>query len=350
VSVRIGLQWSFRNPAFARVPWDELYRDHLDLIAESEALGFDDAWLSEHHFVDDGYSPSLFAIAGAVAARTTRMRIGTFLLLLPLHNAVEVAESTATLDVMSGGRFDLGVGLGYRRAEFEGYGISSRTRGKRADEGLEVIRGLLSGEKVTFEGQYVHVRDLRITPPALQHPHPPIWVGGTSPKGVDRAARLGFNYLSAGPAERTKIYDDALRSYGRDPQDFRIAAMRAVYVAPTREEAWAVAAHPLHHTAEGYVQWMAESNDEGDVHTQIIVPPVEEIIRSQSFDFFGEQALVGTPEDAVEQLEDYLSRGRITHLVCKLSLPGMTTEEIRAGMQLFARDVMPHFRERAAAA
>ena len=96
MSLRFGILWPFRNPEFARVPWEQLYRSHLDLIADSEAMGFDDAWLTEHHFVDDGYSPSLLPIAGAVAARTTRIRIGTFLVLLPLHNPVRLAEDTAT--------------------------------------------------------------------------------------------------------------------------------------------------------------------------------------------------------------------------------------------------------------
>ena len=131
-TLKFGLLWPFRNPDFARVPWDELYRSHLDLIVSSEQMGFDHAWLSEHHFIDDGYSPSLFSIGGAVAARTTRIRIGTFLLLLPLHNPVRVAEDTATVDVISCGRFDLGVGLGYRRGEFDGRASPIRSRGADA--------------------------------------------------------------------------------------------------------------------------------------------------------------------------------------------------------------------------
>jgi alkanesulfonate monooxygenase SsuD/methylene tetrahydromethanopterin reductase-like flavin-dependent oxidoreductase (luciferase family) len=346
LSLRFGLQWSFRNPAYARVPWDELYRDHLDLIAESEALGYDHAWLTEHHFVDDGYSPSLFTIAGAIAARSTRIRIGTFLVLLPLHNPVEVAENTATLDLISGGRFDLGVGLGYRKAEFENQGISRAGRGARMEESLEVVRRLLDGETVTFDGKHVKVRDLRIVPPALQRPHPPMWVGASVPKAIERTGRMGFHYMLGGPADRIGLYDEALRAHGHDPQDFNVAGMRPVYVAPSREEAWEVVARGLHHTASCYLDWFIEANDNPDAdYAKIRIPAVDEIIREQSFDFFGENALVGTPADVIEQLEDYLSRGRVTHLVCKLSLPGMTTEQIRTGMELFANEVMPHFRK-----
>jgi alkanesulfonate monooxygenase SsuD/methylene tetrahydromethanopterin reductase-like flavin-dependent oxidoreductase (luciferase family) len=345
LSVRFGVQWPFRNPAFARVPWDELYRDHLDLIVESEELGYDDVWLTEHHFVDDGYTPSLFTIAGAVAARTSRIRIGTFLILLPLHNPVEVAENTATLDLISGGRFDLGVGLGYRLAEFENQGISRAARGARMEESLEVVRRLLAGETVTFEGKHVQVRDLRIVPPALQRPHPPIWVGAGVDRAIDRAARMGFHYMLGGPLDRIGVYDDALRAHGRDPAAFHVAGTRPLYVAPTREEAWAIVAEPLRHVASCYRDWVVEAADDPEApHTKIAIPSVEEIVAAQAFDFFGEQALVGTPADVVEQLETDLSRGRLTHLVCKIPLPGMTTEQIRAGLQLFAEEVIPHFR------
>jgi alkanesulfonate monooxygenase SsuD/methylene tetrahydromethanopterin reductase-like flavin-dependent oxidoreductase (luciferase family) len=345
LSPQFGLLWPFRNPAFARVPWDELYSAHLELVVESEALGFDYAWLTEHHFVDDGYSPSLFSIGGAIAARTTRIRIGTFVLLLPMHNPVEVAENTATLDLISGGRFEIGVGLGYRRAEFDNQGIPRSNRGVRMEEGLAVIRRLLSDETVTFEGRFTKLRDLRITPPALQRPHPPIWAGGIAPKAIDRVARLGFHYLNGGAADPANAYDEALRDHGRDPQNFNIAGQRVVYVAPTREEAWAIAARPLHHVASEYLQWFVEESDDPQFeHTMASIPSVEEIIHAQEFDFFGEAAIVGTPEDAIAQIQDYVGRGRISHLVCALPLPGMTSEQIRSGMELFARKVIPHFR------
>jgi len=345
MATQFGLIWPFRNPDFARVPWDELYRTHLELIAESETLGFDYAWLTEHHFVDDGNSSSLFSIAGAIAARTTRIRIGTFVLLLPLHNPVEVAENTATLDLISSGRFELGVGLGYRRSEFEDQGIPRSNRGVRMDEGLTVIRRLLSGETVTFDGRFTKLREVRIMPPALQQPHPPVWAGGIAPKAIDRVARLGFPFLNGGAAGPANSYDDALRAHGRDPQEFNIAGQQVVYVAPTREEAWKIAAEPLRHVASQYLQWFVEENDDPEFeHTMPSIPSVQEIIDAQSFDFFGEPAIVGTPQDAIAQIKDYVARGRISHLVCALPLPGMTPEQIRAGMTLFANEVIPHLR------
>jgi alkanesulfonate monooxygenase SsuD/methylene tetrahydromethanopterin reductase-like flavin-dependent oxidoreductase (luciferase family) len=347
MSLRFGLLWPFRNPEWSRVPWDELYRDHLELIAESEELGYDHAWLSEHHFVDDGYSPSCMAIAGAVAARTRTIRIGTFVLLLPLHNPVEIAEETATLDLISGGRFDLGVGLGYRLSEFESQGVSRAKRGVKMEEGLQVMQRLLSDETVTFEGEKVQVKDLRIVPPALQRPHTPIWVAGIAPKAVDRVARLGFNFLCGGHADPAIAYADALRQHDRDPADFRVAGMRVVYVAPSREQAWEIAARAAHHTASCYVQWYVEENDDAaDQYAQMMagMPSVEEMIEQQNFNFFGEESLIGTPEDVIPKIQEYVERGGITDLVCSLPMGGISTEDIRAGMRLFASDVMPHLR------
>ncbi|MCX2934565.1 LLM class flavin-dependent oxidoreductase [Mycobacterium sp. CVI_P3] len=343
MSLKFGVLWPFRNPGPERIPWDEFYQSHLDLIADSELMGFDNAWLTEHHFVDDGYSPSLLPIGAAVAARTKHIRIGTFLLLLPLHNPVRVAEDTATVDLISEGRFDLGVGLGYRAAEFDDQGIPVRERAGRMQEGLTLVRQLLAGEAVTFEGRYNSLRDIRISPPALQQPHPPIWVGGSAPKAIERAARMGFHFLSGGPGS-VEVYDNALRDCGRDPADFNVAATIPTYVAPTREQAWEIAAESLHYMASGYVEWTSQANNAGEADLAAL-PSVDDIVAGQSMDFFGEPALVGSPKDVIEQIEEYRSRSRLTHLVCAMALPGMPVEQIRSGMELFAHEVIPAFRQ-----
>jgi alkanesulfonate monooxygenase SsuD/methylene tetrahydromethanopterin reductase-like flavin-dependent oxidoreductase (luciferase family) len=344
MSLRFGVLWPFRNPEFARVPWEQLYRTHLDLIADSEAMGFDDAWLTEHHFVDDGYSPSLLPIAGAVAARTTRIRIGTFLVLLPLHNPVRLAEDTATVDLISNGRFELGVGLGYRPAEFDDQGIPAATRGARMTESAEIVQRLLSGESVTIDGKFTKLKNIQIVPPALQRPHPPMWMGAIAPKAIERAARMGFHFQAVGPSAMDKIYDENLRKFGRDPRNFNIAQLRAVYVAPSREQAWELAAKPLHFMATQYAKWFAEAGDQpGDEKAGEGIPSVDEMISKQAFSFFGEDAIVGTPKDAVEMIDAYTKAGRLTHMVCATALPGLAPHHIRASMSLFAKEVMPKF-------
>ena len=346
MNLRFGILWPFRNPHFNFVPWQDLYRSHLDLIVESEAMGYDNAWLTEHHFVDDGYSPSLLPIAGAVAARTSRIRIGTFLILLPLHNPVRIAEDTATVDLMSNGRFDLGVGLGYRVKEFADQGVSPTERGARLQEGIGLIQRLLSDEEVTFEGKFSQLNKIQIVPPALQKPHPPIWIGAIAPGAIKRAAKMGFHFQVVGPPALVEHYDKCLTEAGRNPEEYSTAQLRWVHVAPSRDQAWETAAQPLHYTASRYAEWFAEANDKpGDADAAKGIPSIEQIVASQHFDVFGEPAIVGTPEDCRGMIEDYVSRGRLTHLVCGMALSGRAPHHIRSSMEMFAKDVIPAFRK-----
>lgn len=128
-TVRFGLWYDFRNPPQWRQSSDRLYGEILDQIAWGENHGFDDVWLSEHHFIDDGSLPSIVPIAAAIAARTTRIRIASGVLLMPFHNPVRLAEDIAVVDVISGGRLELGVGVGYKFEEFDSFGVPFTERG-----------------------------------------------------------------------------------------------------------------------------------------------------------------------------------------------------------------------------
>jgi alkanesulfonate monooxygenase SsuD/methylene tetrahydromethanopterin reductase-like flavin-dependent oxidoreductase (luciferase family) len=157
--MRFGLLYDFRNPKRWEQPAAQLYAELLDQIAYAEQLGFDSVWITEHHFIEDGYTPSVLTIAAAIAARTSRIRIGTWVLLLPLHNALRVAEDAATVDVLSNGRLDLGLGLGYRLEEFAAFGVDRRQRGRLMDEGIELIRRAWTEDRVTFDGRFYKVQD-----------------------------------------------------------------------------------------------------------------------------------------------------------------------------------------------
>ena len=122
--LRFGLWYDFRNPPAWKRPYDQLYGEIFEQIAWAEQHGFEDVWLSEHHFIEDGYSPALLPIAAAIAARTKKIRIGTSVMLLPFHHPVRLAEDAATVDVISGGRFELGVGTGYKVEEFSGFAMA----------------------------------------------------------------------------------------------------------------------------------------------------------------------------------------------------------------------------------
>jgi probable F420-dependent oxidoreductase len=337
--MNVGLMFSFRNPPKWRKPWADVYASQLDDAKVAEELGYDTVWLTEHHFAEDGYSPSLMTIAGAVAASTRRVRIGTFLLLLPLHNAVRVAEDAATVDVISRGRLDLGVGKGYAKHEFVGYGIPRGERASRFEEGIEVLRGIWTQDPFSFEGKHYRLRDIRLTPKPVQQPHPPLWVGALGPKAVERAARLGCHFLGVGD---TAAFDEALGRYGRKPADHQVAQLVWVHMAPTRDQAWDEAEEHVHWMLSVYGKWLSEAGEFPGDPAVLSPPPARELRSTTKPILF--PPLVGTPDDVGRGLEEFLGKVRTTHLVLGMHLPGLDPKLSRRSMELFARELLPRFR------
>ena len=223
--LRFGLWVDFRNPPQWLRPYKDLYAETLEMIAWAENIGYDDVWLSEHHFVDDGYSPAQMPIAAAIAVKTKKIRIGTSVVLLPMYDPVRLAEDGATVDILSDGRFELGAGLGYRAGEFEGLGLKYKERAGRMNEALEIIRRLWEGETLTFHGKHFHIEGARVSPEPVQKPRPPIWVGGFAAAATRRAARYGDGYIAIN--EVRPSYDNyvaELRALGKDPAQAHVIA------------------------------------------------------------------------------------------------------------------------------
>lgn len=337
-----GLLFPFRNPPKWRKPFPQFYTEQLSQIRRAEELGYNTIWLTEHHFAEDGYSPSLLPIAGAVAAMTSRARIGTFLLLLPLHNAVRVAEDAATVDVIANGRLDLGLGQGYAPAEFEGYGIPRNERASRLEEGIEVIKGMWTQDPFSYQGEHYHLKNISLVPKPAQTPYPPLWIGARGRKGIERAARLGCHFLGAGEISHQQIYDSALRQYGRNPEDFSLAQLRWTYLAETRDKAWDDAQDHLHYMLSWYGRWIVEARDFKGDEAFANLPPAAELRRTDRT-LIG-RPIIGTPEECLRELERFRQAGRITHLVAGMHLPGLDPQKSLRSMELFAKEVMPHLR------
>jgi alkanesulfonate monooxygenase SsuD/methylene tetrahydromethanopterin reductase-like flavin-dependent oxidoreductase (luciferase family) len=347
--VNFGIALMFRNPPPQQVPFTEIYAHQLDLAVQAEELGYDSIWLTEHHFVDDGYSPSLLPIAAAIAGRTKKIRIGTFVILLPLHNPLRIAEDGATVDVISKGRFDAGFGQGYRVPEFTGFNIPRNERGARLEEGAEIVRRAWTENNLTFEGRFNRVTDVTITPGVVQKPHPPIWLAARGPKSIRRAARHGYHFMGTGGADQQGIYDAALTEFGKDPQEYNIAQLRTVFVASRHENAWDAAEAGAHYMMGCYGKWFAEANDLPGDSGGAALPPVGEFRHSDTSALFGEPLIIGTPDETISMLEEYFARTRITHLVMAMALPGVDPKKVSASMRLFAKEVIPHFRSKARA-
>lgn len=338
----VGLLFPFRNPPQWRRPFPEFYAEQLRQARLAEELGYDTIWLTEHHFAEDGYSPSLLPIAGALAGMTSRVRIGTFLLLLPLHNAVRVGEDAATVDVISNGRFDLGLGQGYAPAEFDGYGIPRGERVSRFEEGIAVIKGMWTQDPFSYEGTHYHLKNIRLMPKPAQTPHPPLWIGARGKKAVERAARLGCHFLGVSDPKAQETYDNALRQHGRDPKDYYAAQLRWTYVAPTRDQAWDDAQEHLHYMLSWYGRWLAEAGDfKGDERFGQLPPPAQ--LRHTDQRLIG-APMVGSPDEIAREIEQFTKTVRTTHLVLGMHLPGLDPAKSRRSMELFAKEVMPGLR------
>jgi alkanesulfonate monooxygenase SsuD/methylene tetrahydromethanopterin reductase-like flavin-dependent oxidoreductase (luciferase family) len=152
--MRFGLWHDFRNPASSGRASSVLYGETLDQVVYAEELGFDDIWLSEHHFIDDGYLPSCLPVAAVIAARTHRVTIGTNVLLTPFHHPIRLAEDCAVVDIISNGRFILGAAVGYRLEEFATFGIDRRRRGSITEEAVEVMLQCWTADQFSYHGSH----------------------------------------------------------------------------------------------------------------------------------------------------------------------------------------------------
>ncbi|HEY5060231.1 MAG TPA: LLM class flavin-dependent oxidoreductase, partial [Gemmatimonadaceae bacterium] len=172
------------------------YRGFIDYVVEAERLGFDSVFLVEHHFTGQGQVSASLTLLAYLAAQTSRIRLGTAIVVLPWHNPVLIAEQAATLDLLSGGRLDLGVGKGYRAAEFDGFCIPRAEATERFDEAIEIIRKAWTTEtRFSHQGARWRFHDIVVEPAPVQRPHPPLWLAAGSPESIRRAAREGFNLL-----------------------------------------------------------------------------------------------------------------------------------------------------------
>jgi alkanesulfonate monooxygenase SsuD/methylene tetrahydromethanopterin reductase-like flavin-dependent oxidoreductase (luciferase family) len=254
-SMTFGVFYDFRNPAQFREDWTRRYREifrQIDWLESSS--NFDAVSISEHHFVDDGYTPSVLALATAIAAKTERLQIGTNILQLPLHHPLRVAEDALTVDALSGGRFRLGVALGYRELEFAGFGTTPRHRRSRMEEAIAILRHSFSGQPFSFEGEHWSFPELTVSPPPVRAGGPPIWMGGTAAPALDRAARLGDGFL-ASVTEEVVGYLEACRNNGLDPDEQRTCCTAWAIVDEDPERALHELGPYMLHQVNGYVDF-----------------------------------------------------------------------------------------------
>lgn len=321
------------------------YDDAIEQIVLAEELGFTTAWFAEHHFSNYGYSVNPLMLGVKAAAHTTKIRLGQAVLVTPLWHPLRLAEDIALADVLSNGRIEVGMGRGYQPMEFKGMSVSLEESRTIFPEQLEILRLAWTRQDFTFEGTHFKVPiPVTILPRPLQQPHPPIWLGATSPQTLDWAAEQGADILLAGGPTSTaqiaewhkRILEKRTAAGHRGP--LRYGILRQVFVTETEQEARA---------AIGQARWQRRLAFQLRQGAQAIggriadMPFEGELNDEQIWD----QLFYGTPDQVIEKIRGQQATG-MTDFLSWFDIGGLPNEAVLRSMRLFAREVMPAFADR----
>ncbi len=293
---------------FIPIEGGHYYRDALEEVVRAEDLGFDSVWMEEHHSVTDHYWPSPLPVLAGFATRTTRMRLGTDILVAPFYHPVRLAEDAVMLDVMSGGRFVLGIAIGYKPDEFALYGAALPKRGARFEEQLTIMNALWTGERVDFRGTYYTVEG-RLEPKPVTRPHPPVWIGGWGEQ------QFLANRRAAGRVEPVTEWP----------------LTRDVIVAETDREA--------RELAEKHIMISYRKEYAGGWRH----PFIDASIATDLDALMKNRFLIGGPDQVIRALKPFVAEYGMTHLICRVFFPGMPHRHIMRELELIAKEVRPAF-------
>jgi alkanesulfonate monooxygenase SsuD/methylene tetrahydromethanopterin reductase-like flavin-dependent oxidoreductase (luciferase family) len=336
--MKLGIYLNAQHPA-ADDPAHR-FAETVEQVRLIRSLGFDSIWGGEHHVTPGFHYFPLLPMLQRLAPEAEGLGVGTNLVLLPLHNPVELAEVGAFLDVITGGRFVLGVGLGYRPEEFAVFGVSMKERVSRLTEGVEIIRRLWTEDRVVHHGRHWQLDGVSIRPRPLQRPRPPILVGSQVPAGIARAARIADGWLVV-PVPTVDEFAAqaaafvAARSAAGLPPSAPICRLLEVVCAPDEAAAIHRAAPFLLEKYAAYRAWGLRG-----ISLDAAAPPAEQLRRLAADRF-----AVGSPAQVVDALLRQ-QRAGVTHAAMRVSWPGMKQADVLAGIELLGRAVLPEVRRR----
>jgi alkanesulfonate monooxygenase SsuD/methylene tetrahydromethanopterin reductase-like flavin-dependent oxidoreductase (luciferase family) len=310
----------------------EGYHDFIRYVVAAEELGFSSVFLVEHHFTGFGQVSASLNLLSYLAARTEKIRLGTAVVVLPWHNPVLVAEAAATLDLLSNGRLDFGVGKGYRPYEFSGFCIPQEEATERFDEAIDIIRKAWTSKgRFSYQGKLWRYNNIVVEPAPIQQPHPPFWLGAGSPESIRRAARDGYNLLldQIAPVDviidRVRIFREECARIGRAYDPMMVGVTRGLQIVHNEEErkrAIATRREVLKNIGD-----LARGPGAERYHN----------IKDDADAFELDDApLLGTPEEIIARLKR-LEAGGVENVL--FAAPGASV----AGLRNFAEEIIPAF-------
>ena len=321
-------------PGAALTDSSQGFRDWVENNVEAEALGFHSTFVVEHHFTGFGQVSASLNLLTWLGARTSTLHLGTAVLVLPWHNPVLLAEQAATLDLLSGGRLDFGVGKGYRYNEFAGFCVAMEEADSRFDEAMDVItKAFVCDAPFSHRGRYWQYDNIVVEPPSAQRPHPPFWMGAGSERSIRQVAERGYNLLLG----QYDLAEDVIRhiaqfkadvtSRGRVYDSMQVGVARAIHIAKDKDDLAAA----LERRYQGHLRINNLSRrPDGDDRERFAHDDDRAVRR-----LCDETAIFGTPDEIARKLEA-LRAGGVEYALINF---GGSRDNIRR----FARDIMPAF-------
>jgi len=311
----------------------EGYHDFINYVVEAERLGFFSVFLVEHHFTGFGQVSASLNLLSYLAARTDRIRLGTAVVVLPWHNPVLVAEQAATLDLLSNGRLDFGVGKGYRPYEFSGFCVPQDEATERFDEAMAIINRAWSsgGKRFSYKGKWYSYDNIVVEPSPIQVPHPPFWLGAGSPDSIRRAAREGYNLLLDQIApidliiERVRVFREECKAVGRPYDPMMVGVTRGLQIVHNEAE-----------REQAIRTRRAVLQNIGDLARGPGAERYHQLKDDAAGFELDDAPLLGTPEEIIARLKR-LQAGGVENVL--FAAPGASV----AGLRTFAEEVMPAF-------
>ncbi|MEY2425536.1 MAG: hypothetical protein QOI61_1108 [Actinomycetota bacterium] len=320
------MRFDMRHPAISPASPSELYRAALDMAKWAEQHNVLSVTVSEHHGVDDGYLSSPLVMAGAIAGATENIMINIAAVLAPLHDPLRLAEDIAVLDLASGGRVSIVLGLGYRPSEYAMFDKAWKGRGKNFDDMLGVLKQAWTGEPFEYQG-----RTVQVTPRPMSQPHPMIFIGGSSPNAAKRAAKHGLSFLPAlGDPSLEQTYREECERLGTQPGMVMLPSGPGfVHVAEDPDKAWAELGQYLLYETSVYASWQLPGQT-SHVHSEA---KTTDELRAE-----GMYKII-TPEECVALAKEL---GPMASMVLHPLIGGMPPEAAWSSLELLASQVMPN--------